>query len=252
MQPTTSAEKELLKESLYKTRVQNLLRKQKDFLLPGNDSDDSSIVERQYAAERSIVRRIVSNETSAVLCGVALSGLVFASVRYGPRRMLIWINPDKERLLKEADDMARKANTRWMQKITAFVFEASFGAWAGWRGYNIMSSKNTSSYEEIAKLPLVAGRSKVAERVCPEWINLVQKEIHPEFWKNLDHGEESRLRDPQRWRLVRDFARNCVKRNAFEESYRKQNELSSGTAVNVPEGGVPEDIPSYFNKERRE
>lgn len=190
----------------------------------------------------------MTNERSAFLCGIALSGLVFASVRFGPRFLAIKINPDKERLLKEADDIAKKANTRWIQKTAAFLFEASFGAWAGWRGYNIVSSQNKNSYEEIANIPLCAGRSAISEKVCPEWISLVHKEIPPPFWKNLDDGEECRLKDPQRWESVRNFANNCIKRNVFEESYRKQNGLTPGAAVNIPEGGVPDDILLSLNK----
>ena len=42
--------------------------------------------------------------------------------------------------------------------IAAFIVEVSFGAWAGWRGYNIVSSQNSDSLEAIAQIPLCAGR----------------------------------------------------------------------------------------------
>lgn len=42
--------------------------------------------------------------------------------------------------------------------ISAFIIEVSFGAWAGWRGYNIVSSQNNDSLEAIAQIPLCAGR----------------------------------------------------------------------------------------------
>lgn len=44
------------------------------------------------------------------------------------------------------------------QLLVAFIVEASFGAWAGWRGYNIVSSQNNDSFEAIAEIPLCAGR----------------------------------------------------------------------------------------------
>ena len=40
----------------------------------------------------------------------------------------------------------------------AFMIEVSFGAWAGWRGYSIVSSQNNDSFEAIAQIPLCAGR----------------------------------------------------------------------------------------------
>ena len=257
MQPTNSAEKELMKENLYLNRLQDVLRKHKDFLLAAykqspevlKGDDNPSLIKGRYAAESAIIDRVMANERSAFLSAIALSGLVFASVRFGPRYLTVKINPEKAKMLKEADEIAEKANTRWIQKSAAFVFESSFAAWAGWRGYCIMSSQNKNSYEEIAKIPLCAGRSTVSANVCPDWVNLVHKEIPPAFWKNLDDdGEQCRLKDPQRWRSVRAFADNCIKRKLFEDSYRKQHGLSPGKVVDVPEGGVPDDILLSLNK----
>ena len=48
---------------------------------------------------------------------MALSGIVFASVRFGPRWMAIKIGGrEKERAMKEAEEAARKAGTAWMSK----------------------------------------------------------------------------------------------------------------------------------------
>ena len=253
MQPKTSAEKELMKENLYRNQVQNILRKHRGILqaayspssteVVSKYGEDPSLIKKQYAAETAIIERVMANERSAFLCGIALSGLVFASVRYMPRYLAVRINPQNAKKLKEADEIAEKAGTRWMQKAAAFTFEASFSAWAGWRGYNIVSSQNSNnSYEEIAKIPLCSGRSIVSETVCSEWTDLVHKQIPSSFWENLDNGEECRLKDPQRWRSVRDFADNCIKRNAYEYSYRKQNDISSYEPVVVPADGVPDVI----------
>lgn len=246
-----------MKENLYRNQLQNLIRKHKGLLQAAYDGDsdrvlkdgeDPSLIKKQYAAESAIVDRVMANERSAYLHGIALAGLVFASVRFGPRYLAIKINPDKAKKLKEVDEIAEKANTRWIQKTVSFMFEASLGAWAGWRGYTIKSSQDTNSFEEIAKIPLCAGRSAVSEKVCPDWVNLVRKEIDRSFWNNLNDGEECRLKDPQRWRSVRDFADNCIKRKVFEDSYRKKNGLSPGAAVDVPEGGVPVDILLSLNE----
>lgn len=248
MQPQNAMEKELLKESLYKNQVQEILRKHKGFLSSSynpngmKEGEVGDLIKKQYAAERSIIDRIVANERSAFLGGIALSGLVFASVRYGPRYLAVKLGgKEKERALKEADDVARKEGTRWIQQVGSFLFEASFGAWAGYRGYNMISSQNSSGYEEIANIPLCAGRSIVAEKICSDWVDLVHREIPSDFWKNLNE-EDCRLKDKIRWKSVLGFADNCLKRKAFEDAYRKQHGLKPGDPVDVPEGGVPTHI----------
>ncbi len=252
MQPKTAMEKELLKENLYKNKVQEILRKHKGFLsssydhhpdgTKAKDGDNVDLIKKQYAAERSIIDRIVSNERSAFLSGIVLSGIVFASVRFGPRYLAIKIGgKEKERAINEADELARKSGTRWIQQVGSFLFETSFAAWAGYRGYNMVSSQNTSSYDEIARIPLVAGRSLVSENICNEWVQLVHKEIPSDFWRNLDQ-EDCKLKDIGRWKSVLSLADNCLKRKAFEDSYRKQHGLKPGDPVDIPEGGIPTDI----------
>ncbi|KAK1736759.1 hypothetical protein QTG54_012781 [Skeletonema marinoi] len=256
MEPRTAMEKELLKESLYKNRVQEILRKHKGFLSSSynedvaNEGDDIELLKKQYSSERKIIDGIISNERSAFLSGLALSGVVFASVRFGPRYLAVKLGGiEKARALKEADDAARKAGTRWIQQGVSFLFEASFGAWAGYRGYNMISSQNSNSYDEIAKIPLCAGKSIVSEKICSEWVDLVHNEMSKDFWKNLDE-EDCRLKDKGRWKAVLGFADNCIKRKAFEDSYRKQHGMKSDDPVDVPKGGVPTDILQMLRKQR--
>ena len=250
MQP---AEKELSKESLYKDRVQSILQKHKRLILEpknytyGNNNESGEPAAfniNQYASERAIIDRVIANQRNAVLGGMALSGLAFASLRYGPRTMIAKLNPEKLTKLNEIE--ARKG---WIQKSLVFIFEAALSGLVGWRvGYTKISSQNENSYDEIAKIPLCAGRSIVSDKVCPDMINLVHREIPRAFWENLNGNDESRSQDPQQWQAIRAFADNCIKRNAFEESYRKQRGLSSQTAVVVPEGGVPSNILLTMNK----
>jgi hypothetical protein len=257
MKPKTAMEKELMKEGLYKNRVQEILRKHKGFLSSSynedvaKEGDDIELLKKQYSSERKIIDRIISNERSAFLSGLALSGVVFASVRFGPRYLAVKLGGiEKARVLKEADDAARKAGTRWIQQGVSFLFEASFGAWAGYRGYNMISSQNSNSYDEIAKIPLCAGKSIVSEKICSEWVDLVHNEMSKDFWKNLDEEEDCRLKDKGRWKAVLGFADNCIKRKAFEDSYRKQLGMKSDDPVDVPKGGVPTDILQMLRKQR--
>lgn len=90
-------------------------------------------------------------------------------------------------------------------------------------------------------------QSTIADKVCNEWVDLVHNKIPPQFWLNLD-SNEGKLQEEARWRSVRDFANNCVKRKAFEEAYRKQYGISG--PVVVPGGGVPKDILTKLHLER--
>mmetsp|Transcript_13002 Transcript_13002/g.27672 ORF Transcript_13002/g.27672 Transcript_13002/m.27672 type:complete len:259 (+) Transcript_13002:121-897(+) len=248
MQPST-AEKERPKETQYLTKVYGVLRKHKGFLTnyPGSgtlsNTEEEVRLRKQYASERAIFEKIAKNEVTAFACGLALSALVFTSVRYAPRYLAVKIGgKEKERALKEADEISRKSNTRWIQQTFAFLVESSFGAWAGWRGYNIISSQNVDSYELIGKIPLCAGRSVTSDTICSDWVAVVHNEIQPEFWQNLDAKDgEKKLNDQRKWKAIRDFADNCVKRKAYENSYRKERGLSSNVPIELPDD-VPQDI----------
>lgn len=114
--PSTTMEKEILKESTYRAKVQNLLSKYAPTFTSDLPTGDPSIT-KLYAAEQKLVDRIVSNERTAFAYGIALSGLVFASVRFGPRWLAVKIGgKEKERAIKEAEEMAKKAGTAWIQK----------------------------------------------------------------------------------------------------------------------------------------
>jgi hypothetical protein len=255
MQP---AEKELLKENLYKHQVQRILHKHKRLLLAAYDpsppnatheSGNPAHIKKQYASERAIIDRVIANERSAFVCGIALSSLAFASLRFGPRYLISKMNPEKLRKLDEAEAISFKAKSGRIQKSVTFIFEAALSGLVGWRvGYTKMSSQNANSYEEIAKIPLCSGRSSISDKACPDLVDLVHNEIPASFWENLDNEGKSRLQDPQRWQAVRTFADNCMKRKMFEESFREKNGLSPQSAVDIPEGGVPNDTLPTSNQ----
>ena len=97
MQPANTIEQELQ----YRNKVQTLLRKHASFIhhRPSSaDESPSSETMQQYAPEQRLVDRIVSNERTAFMYGIALSGIVFASVRFGPRYLAVKIGGrEKER-----------------------------------------------------------------------------------------------------------------------------------------------------------
>ena len=220
-------------EALYNKKLVEILRKHRGGLLNKTPADDQGGRDA-FAAENALLDRVMRNERSSILSSLALAGLVFGTVRYGPRAAVIRIGGEAKRAaLKEADELAKKANTRSIQKTTAFMFESLFAAWAGWRGYSILSQQNANSYEEIAKIPLLPGRSVLSDRLCDDIIKLAHREIPPDFWSNLDL-EEDGLKDRKRWQAVRDFGDNCARRRAFEAGFRRDHGLKPDDSVDIP------------------
>lgn len=127
--PSTTMEKEALKESTYKQQVQDLLKKHAPtFISAPEDSKISSELKTQYAAEQKLVDRIVRNETIAFAYGIALSGIVFSSVRFGPRWLAAKIGgQEKVKAMKEAEEEAKKAGKAWIQKGLCEFVDTSRG-----------------------------------------------------------------------------------------------------------------------------
>jgi hypothetical protein len=71
-------------------------------------------------------------------------------------------------------------------------------------------------------------KSTISDKVCTEWIDLVHNQIPTQFWQNLD--SKGKLKEEARWKSVRDFADNCVKRRAFENAYRKERGMKEREA----------------------
>ena len=129
MQARDTTERELQ----YRNKVQNLLRKHAGFMHHRPSSSDGSLSSEtihQYAPEQRLIDRIVSNERTAFMYGIALSGIVFASVRFGPRYLAVKLGgKEKERAMREAEELARKEGTAWIQKgagESVFYFVGSF------------------------------------------------------------------------------------------------------------------------------
>ena len=241
-------------ETLYNKKLVEILRKHRG-LLQSSQSSTSTVTTSEdqrgedqrgrdvFAAENALLDRVMRNERSNILSSLALAGLVFGTVRYGPRFAVIKIGGEAKRLaLQRADELAEKANTRLIQKTTAFMFESLFATWAGWRGYSILSQQNANSYEEIAKIPLVPGRSVLSDRLCDDFINLSHREIPPDFWSNLDLGEDSGLKDRKRWQAVRDFGNNCAIRRSYEASFRRDHGLKSDASVEIPRDALAKTV----------
>jgi hypothetical protein len=120
----------------------------------------------------------------------------------------------------------------------ALLVEGSFSFWAGYRSYHLAAEQLEDTYELIAQVPLCAGRSAVAERLCKDWIDITNTQIPLAFWQNVGQGN---LRDERAWNAIRQFSENCVRRQRYEEYLRKKTDISNPNEPIV----LPRKVPEY-------
>ena len=238
--------REVNNEDRYRALLSNLL---KTFSSANSNIqvEDSTLFE----AERKIVQDVASSETASIAAGACIGIAAFLSMRFLPRQLIKLMGGEqKVKALNEADALASP-----VQKAFQLVVEASFGMWTGWAGYNKVSSMQEGSYEKIAKIPLVEGRSAFADGMCGEWMDIAYNQVPPAFWKNLNtHRSDAaaelgladslipKLKDPKSFEAIQQFANNCAKRRAFEQQIRKERGLEDNTPVSIPSPGIPATI----------
>ncbi len=124
----------------------------------------------------------------------------------------------------------------------AFLFESTFAFWASWRGYNVAASMKANNLsDEITKLPLCEGKSIVSEEFCPDLVNIVNDQIPPEFWKNME--DEDTLQNHEYWKHILSFSANCQKRKKYEDIIRHREGGSPDTkGISIPAPGVPDNL----------
>ncbi len=111
--------------------------------------------------------------------------------------------------------------------------------WLGYRCYDFVShsrslsdsTENHDSVDAIAALPLCKGRSKIAESLCPGWINITRQQISAAYWKALDDGK---LRDERTWKAIQTFSNNCELRLTVEGRIRKELSLPDHQPLELP------------------
>jgi hypothetical protein len=81
---------------------------------------------------------------------------------------------------------------------------------------------------------LCKGRSRIADALCLEWVDVSTNQIPKAFWKILEQEEEG-VRDEKTWRAIQQFSKNCAKRLAEEDRIRKERGLTNNEPVSLPD-----------------
>ena len=206
-------------ESLYRNEFRNLLR-QNPNIFTSTPFDPS-----QYEAENAILKRVMNAERIAAALGFATFLVTFVSIRYGPTQFLMKFG--SEARVKAYHDSQRKfqeKNNNLLGHSIEFVFgilQASMAGWVGVRAYETVSTRQHSSLDQIAKIPLVPGRSALSDALCSEWVQ-TYRNIPLQFWKEPHPSQE--------WRAIRMFAIHCQQRMEYEKRLQR-NQTSSDNIV---------------------
>jgi hypothetical protein len=91
-------------------------------------------------------------------------------------------------------------------------------------------------YDELARIPLSPGKSRVSEALCKDWINITNDVIPSEFWHNLNQAETN-MKNQQLLRAIYAFSGNCMKRERYESLLSKHHK-----EVYIPNPGVPNHV----------
>jgi len=89
---------------------------------------------------------------------------------------------------------------------------------------------------DLAKTPLVEGRSVLADSFCDD-LSKEYRRIHsPEYWQTVQSPF---------LRHAGDFVHNCDLRRSYERKLRKERGMMPGEPVSVPPPGVPTTTSDY-------
>ncbi len=227
-------------EDQYRALFSDLL---KSFSAARDNSKVRGAASEDFEAEKKIVTEVARVESTSFAAGVCIGMTAFFSMRFLPRQLIrLMGKEEKLKALSEADARASPA-----QKAFQLIFEASFGMCVGWAGYKRVAGAQEGSYEMIANIPLVEGRSEVSDGLCMEWMHIANTHIPPAFWRNLDSTRSDtdpkpKLKDPKSFMAIKQFADNCAKRKEFEMHLRRERGLNETTPISIPSPGVPTEL----------
>lgn len=231
---TLKVERERFKEPQYMSLYKDLLRRNRGLLQLQREED-----REDFAEEAALLKEAAASQQQVWAAGIGIGLLCFASLHYLPNYLIRRLGGEaKVKAFNLAEQQARKDGTAWMRKATGLLVEGSFSVWAGYCAFHRAADLGGDTYELIAKVPLCAGRSAVAEGLCDEWINITNEQIPDTFWLNVRDGI---LKDERAWNAIRSFSNNCVRRRQYE-AYMRQRD---GTLDRTNPIVLPRKVPEY-------
>lgn len=235
-------------ETLYRNQFRSLLRQHPNvFSSSAGGAGDPSL----YTAESAILKNVMQAERTAFASGFLTFLATFLSIRYGPTLLITKFGSEtRVKAFRESQKKFNEQNDNFLGhsvQLTMSVILASMAGWVGKRTYEIISTRQESSFSQIASIPLVPGRSVISDVLCPSWVE-TYRNVPLSFWKEKSG-------DMREFRAIRLFAIHCQQRMEYEkrllrehrsDSCEKENIKETNIALPFPVGKVvrPEDVLS--------
>lgn len=238
-------EKERGNEKKYLDLYTNLIRKNySQLLLPKNDTDNDN---ENYREERVLLKQVLEMEKRDIMGGIGIGLVAALSFRYGPS--LLIRSMGKSHRLQQKEQQHN--NSMWKSGLN-LLLEASFGIWVGQLGYqqlhnyNYANTNQKNFQQDMASIPLCAGRSQVSDILCDDWLHLTNHTIPSAFWDNIRKDDDKEQLNPSiyqqsTFQAIRTFAQNCQRRKLYEKQLSSSNQQKQHPIV-VPKPGVPTSI----------
>jgi hypothetical protein len=103
-------------------------------------------------------------------------------------------------------------------------------------GASIMLTDHEVIAAKITTLPLVSGKGRVAEELCPPVLNFLREIRKDESTREvLENASTTNLKN------ILAFCQNCQRRGAYESRLRQEKGLANDAPVSIPPPGVPVD-----------
>ena len=95
--------------------------------------------------------------------------------------------------------------------------------------------------DDLARMPLVQGRSLISEELCFDFIKEHDK-IQPQVWTSKEAIESSSMQ------AIREFVHNCQKRESLVDYRQKElHVVDRKDAENIPSPGVLEHLSPFVD-----
>jgi len=204
-----------------------------------------------YQVEKEMLTRLNNN---GMVYGVACGLLTFGILRGGPKfiqRTLIRRNQQQQRNSSGyAFDQPAPGDVQFQKpgllfRIIKLGLDLAVSTSAAAYGSAVFTDK-AKLMNEMAEIPLVSGRSLIADELCDDFID-VYKGIPKKTWKKYEGKSEG-------LDAISGFVMNCMRRKVVEREIMEQN-MSFGTTdeeiggnnedakhVEIPNPGVSPDI----------
>jgi len=223
-------------ESLCRDKFRALLRELPNVFSSSASGDvDPSL----YGAESAILKNVMQAERAAFASGFLTSIVTFLTIRYGPTYFIKTFGGEaRVKALQESQKLFNEQNNHILghtAQLTVAVMQAAMAGWVGKRTYETISTRQESSFSQIASIPLVPGSSVISDALCSSWVE-AYRDVPLSFWKEIstDKGE---------FNTIRLFAINCLQRQEYEKRLLRERQPNAQEDESTAEVHIPLPLP---------